>query len=467
MIAVTLTMTAAQHGSLEAHLFPGDGKEAVAVLLCGRRAGTEHHRLVVQDILYVPYERCTVREPGMVQWPTDVLDDFLERATKRGLALVKIHSHPTGYPRFSRTDDTADRDLIPSIYAWVDGVEPHGSAIMLPGGEILGRVVHENGTFEEFATVNVVGDDLVTWRRGREDDDTEVPAHAERVAQAFGKKTLAHLSKLRVAVVGCSGTGSLVAEALARNGVGTLVLVDPERIEDKNLNRIVNAGRMHVGRLKVDVLQNAIHEMGLGTKVVAVAGELGDPGTIRMVADSDVLFGCVDGTVGRHLLNRIATYYLIPYFDVGVKLAVDEEGLITRVEAAANYVRPDGATLMDRGLYTTEELRAEWLKRGDPEEYARLRTERYIKGVNEDQPAVITVNMLAASLGVDDLIARIHKYRDVDNAEFERQTLSLYLGIYDNERITKTDTPIKPYLGRGDEEPLLGMPELSEKKRTP
>ena len=48
---------------------------------------------------------------------------------------------------------------------------------------------------------------------------------------------------MSIAVVGCSGTGSPVIEQLARLGVGRLVLVDPDRVEEKNLNRIVNATR--------------------------------------------------------------------------------------------------------------------------------------------------------------------------------------------------------------------------------
>ena len=59
-----------------------------------------------------------------------------------------------------------------------------------------------------------------------------------RHAQAFGTGTTALLRNLSVAIVGCSGTGSIVAEQLARLGAGRLVLVDPDRVEEKNLNRI-------------------------------------------------------------------------------------------------------------------------------------------------------------------------------------------------------------------------------------
>lgn len=462
MRPVTLAMTADQHRTLRAHLFPGDGKEAVAILLCGRRDGFDRHRLVVHDTLHVPYERC-VRHADFVRWPTDVLDDFLARATKSGFGIVKVHSHPTGFAEFSSIDDASDRDLVPSLYAWTDRPEVHGSVIMLPDGSMFGRVVQEDAAFVPLHAVVIVGDDIVSYSGGGASVADVVPGHAERLAQAFGIRTLRLLRMMRVGVVGCSGTGSIVIEQLARNCVGKLVLVDPEFVEDKNLNRIVNAGKRDIGRRKVDVMRDAVDNMGLGTEVAPMPMDIVDPRAVRAVADCDVIFGCVDGAVGRHVLNRIASYYILPYFDVGVKLAVDASGDITRVEASANYIKPGGSSLLSRGLYTIEDLSAEWLKRNDPAEYERRKAERYVKGVVGDQPAVISVNMVAASLGVNDFLARVHRYRDADSANFERQILSLVLGVYYADATMAPCPVFARHVGRGDESPLLGMPEFSER----
>ena len=56
-----LRMTGRQHTALASHLFPGDGNEAVAIALCGRRAGQEAHILTVHRIMPIPYEDCQVR----------------------------------------------------------------------------------------------------------------------------------------------------------------------------------------------------------------------------------------------------------------------------------------------------------------------------------------------------------------------------------------------------------------------
>ena len=47
---VTLAFSGDQHEHLKSFLFPGDGNEAVAILLCGSRAGDRSHRLVVREI---------------------------------------------------------------------------------------------------------------------------------------------------------------------------------------------------------------------------------------------------------------------------------------------------------------------------------------------------------------------------------------------------------------------------------
>ena len=53
--AVTLSLTAAHYEQLGRHLFPGDGKEAAAIALCGRRGGAERHKLLIRELCLVPY----------------------------------------------------------------------------------------------------------------------------------------------------------------------------------------------------------------------------------------------------------------------------------------------------------------------------------------------------------------------------------------------------------------------------
>jgi hypothetical protein len=56
---------------------------------------------------------------------------LVEEMERGDLALVVAHCHPHGYPRFSKTDDDADRLLFPSVHSWFDMAGTHGAAVML------------------------------------------------------------------------------------------------------------------------------------------------------------------------------------------------------------------------------------------------------------------------------------------------------------------------------------------------
>lgn len=456
MTCVSLTMTEQQHRLLHGHLFPGDGLEAVALALCGRRGGTRE-RLFVREIVVIPHANCK-RSADRVTWKTEILPEILDRAEKRGWGLLKIHSH-AAHRAFSIIDDAADRVLFLSLRGWLGDV-PLGSMIMMPDGELLGRVSEADGRFTPFESAAIIGDDIKIFSAGA---STEIPEFGERIAQSFGKGTFDLLRRLKIGVVGCSGTGSPVIEMLARNCVGTLVLVDPDTVEERNLNRILNTTWEDAqnGRFKVEALKSSIARLGLGTKVQAFAETIFKREVVEALADCDILFGCMDSVDGRHLLNRLAAFYVIPYFDLGVKLEADGNGGVEQVCGAVHYLKPGGSSLLSRHVYSTEQLRAAGLKRTDPNAYRDLLEEGYIKGVVEDRPAVIQLNMLIASFAVNELLARIHPYRLDSNADFAVRRISLSHGIFESEPDGQACPSLAKHVGRGDVEPLLEWAELS------
>lgn len=458
----TLTLTSRQHAQLKKHLFPDDGYEAVAFALCGHRRSSNRHRLLVREIVPVPHHICTVRTATRVTWPTKVLPPILARIERQGLALIKLHGHANPSP-FSRRDDRADRELFPSVHAWTD-TAPHGSALLFSDDRMIGRLVDARGRFQPLDAINIVGDDLLFWPSRT--PSVTVPQFASRVAQTFGAGTYDRLRRLRVGVVGCSGTGSPLIEQLARNCVGELVLVDPDRVEEKNLNRILNAtlDDARQGRLKVDVAARAIRAMGLGTRVDTHPRSLFDADTVRAVASCDVVFGCMDSIDGRHLLNKLATFYLVPYFDLGVKLEADGQGGVDQVCGTVHYLQPGGSSLLSRHVYTMDEVRAAGLYRTDPAAYRALLNDGYIRGVQEDRPAVVQLNSLLASLAINEFLARLHPYRLDPNAEYAIHRLSLSHGIYEHEDDGDPCPVLARHVGRGDVSPLLDWAELSVAK---
>lgn len=79
-----------------------------------------------------------------------------------------------------------------------------------------------------------------------------------RTELLVGAEGIETLKKSRVAVFGIGGVGSYVVEALARSGVGTLDLVDHDKVSLTNLNRQIIAMHSTIGRYKVDVAKERV-----------------------------------------------------------------------------------------------------------------------------------------------------------------------------------------------------------------
>ena len=287
-----------------------------------------------------------------------------------------------------------------------------------------------------------------------------MPEHASRIAQTFGDATYHQLRSMRIGVVGCSGTGSIVIEQLARNCVGEMIIVDADHIENRNLNRIVNStwADAQQGALKVEVMSRAVAAMGLGTKVTTFANDMLTVEAATALASCDVLFGCVDSVDGRHFLNKLSSYYLIPYIDVGVRIDADGHGGIEQVCAAVHTIQPGGSSLLSRKVYSQADLDAAMMRRHNPRLYAQRKSEGYVRGARVDQPAVISVNMLAASTAINELLARVHPYRVSPNSDFAVRRISISDHIAGlDEQDGEPCSVFNRYVGLGDQQPLLGV----------
>lgn len=459
-----LRITEQHYKTLYEHLFPGDNKESVALALCGRLETTESVKFLVHKLILIPVSDCTERTEVIVNWKTDKLIAELESASKRKFSILKIHSHPTGFPDFSKTDDKSDHELFTSLHSWIDNVSNHASAVMLPDGSIFARAWGISLKPIPVKRVMITGGDIRFFNHSVPIE--EIEEFSIRTAQTFGKGTTQLLKTLSIAVIGCSGTGSPTIEQLFRLGVGKLVIVDPDVIEKKNLNRILTSTLDDAVKksFKVDVIKKAIEKAGLGTEVHAYSANLFDsPDVIREVASCDAIFGCMDSVDGRHLLNQVASIYLTPYFDLGVKLVADGQGGVSQIWGTVHYVTPGQSSLLTRGVYTNEDLRAAGILRKNPEQFQNLKKEGYIKNVNVESPAVISVNMQISSLSVIELLARLHRFRVDENNDSAVTRISLTDGYIqkDAESSLLKDSYLEKLYGRGDMIPFLNMPEFN------
>ena len=82
-----------------------------------------------------------------------------------------------------------------------------------------------------------------------------------RTELLLGKESMERLANARVAVFGVGGVGSYTVEALVRSGVGTIDLIDDDKVCLTNLNRQIIATRKTVGQYKADVMKERILEI--------------------------------------------------------------------------------------------------------------------------------------------------------------------------------------------------------------
>ena len=121
-----------------------------------------------------------------------------------------------------------------------------------------------------------------------------------RTQLLLGRDGMARLHSARVAVFGIGGVGGYTVEALARSGVGTLDLIDDDRICLTNLNRQIFATRKTVGQYKVDVAQQRIKDICPDT-VVNTYKTFYAPQTAELfdLAQYDYIVDAIDTVTGK------------------------------------------------------------------------------------------------------------------------------------------------------------------------
>lgn len=127
----------------------------------------------------------------------------------------------------------------------------------------------------------------------------------DRAARLFGEPGLHRLGASRVVVVGLGGVGSFAAEALARSGVGTLVLVDFDKVCITNSNRQLHAMKGTIGRLKSDVMRERLARIHPTSEIEAMPAFYNAETSDRVLAGRvDFVVDCIDNmTAKAHLLS--------------------------------------------------------------------------------------------------------------------------------------------------------------------
>lgn len=306
-------------------------------------------------------------------------------AKQNGFSVVFAHSHPGTLPcEFSSVDDAGEQQLA-RFFNYFHSEIPHiGIVVTLDG--CAARVIGTN------QAVNVyelgLRRTLCTVSRASEYSPID-----SRQVTALGAGGLALLKSLDVAVVGVGGTGSLIAQQLAHLGVGALNLVDFDRIEESNLNRIVGATSQDVGKYKAEVLAQRLSLIRQDLYVRSQLGSVINNSTARAVADSDFVFCCTDNHGSRAVLGQLAYQYGVPTIDMGVAIRV-VHGTVTHIAGRVHRLVPTVGCLVCSETLNPSNVRHDLM--GD----VQRRADPYFVGDGEPQPAVISFNAVVSATAV-------------------------------------------------------------------
>lgn len=382
------------------HLLAG-ADEAAAVLICGYSLTGSRVRLLVREVVPVPAEGIESKGGAFITIRPQWLAVPLKRAREAGLTTVLAHSHPfsRGGVRFSPIDTTGQATLVPKVQArlpsrpvaeLVFGQDSVDGLLWLPGGREplpLGEVV-------------VVGSRLDIRPCSNVSPMTHPPTEAmyHRQVLVWGFAGQAGLKALRVGIVGVGGNGSWVAVQLIHLGVGELVVIDDDVIEESNRARVVGSepADMAAATPKVEVTARYAARHNPDCRVNPIKESVSSATAIQALLECDLVIGCTDTLAGRWIPNQLALQYFIPFLDTGVEIEV-VGGCLRSVAARCTLVRPGSSCLICLGYLSDEGVRRE-IEAG--------RRPGYLEAVKA--PSVGPLNALAASMAVVDLLRFLH-----------------------------------------------------------
>ncbi|ADV61927.1 UBA/THIF-type NAD/FAD binding protein [Isosphaera pallida ATCC 43644] len=127
------------------------------------------------------------------------------------------------------------------------------------------------------------------------------------------------LAASKVMVVGAGALGNEVVKNLGLVGVGTIVVIDFDRVEPTNLSRSLMFRREDAGRPKAEVLVERLAQLNPEVRGHAIAGDVIHDVGLGLFAEMDVILGCLDNREARLWVNRQARRAGVPWIDAGIQ----------------------------------------------------------------------------------------------------------------------------------------------------
>ncbi len=361
-----VAMTAATEASLHDALIRSDKQEDVCFALWTPSSGASRQTALLGQI--VPPGAGDRHVHGNASFERFYARRAAEIASADGCGLALLHSHPVaeGWQELSEADAQAERSLGNMAQA-LTGLPVVGLTLACGDKTWSARIWnrghgHDTGS-TDCEAVRVVGP---IWRADYHPRLRPIPKPQptqERTISAWGEHLQAQIARARVLVVGAGSVGTLVIEALARTGVEHIAVMDFDRVELVNLDRLHGAtiadARSHLPKAELArrILRSsataALPDNPIWQR--SVCEDLG----LAVALDYDLIFSCVDRPWPRHVLNTIAHTDLIPVIDGGLRLDPLPHGGLRNATWRSHIAMPGQRCMRCIGQFDPSEVQLE------------------------------------------------------------------------------------------------------------
>lgn len=393
------------------------GCERSVLALIGLAKTTDHDCILVRQVVPIPDEAYFPMREGAA-WSPLVTGQALSQGMRLGAGLLLIHAHPgSKAPRLSITDHVSFQTLLPRCIDLLPN-RPHGSIVLGNGGAIGGLIWLPGRPPTEVVEVGEA-----RWLKSPVVRHPQPPrlrprrfAIYDRQEMLIGPDGQSLLSQTTLGVVGLGGGGSHIVQQAAHMGFGRLILIDPDRVEDTNLSRLVGAGPSDTGRLKTEVMEDLVRRVNPDVTVDTCAERFPSAAAIESVKECDILVSALDSYTARAEVQKVAWRFLIPLIDIGLGIRVNDDGALRRAMAIAGHMHvylPGGPCMWCSDLVTEEKLSEERGGNAVP----------YVVGVSA--PQVIHFNGLLASQAMVEAMQLVTGFID----DSERTGFLTYRGM--------------------------------------
>jgi ThiF family len=326
---VEIRFAQAQFDTLYQHLYPGDGHEHAAVVLATLVQRPDlAPRLLVREVLLardgVDY---VVSPEGHGRLLPTFINKAIVRCRNEQLVYFHVHNHLSDQSvGFSDVDYASHLRGYPALLDIAKGMPVGGMVFGYRSLEI--DLWWPDKQRSRLKRCLVVGSRIRRlYSHPRKAPKAAYSPCVDRQVLFLGEAGQAQLAEARLAIVGLGGVGSMVVQDLARLGVGQLLLIDSDVLDETNLSRVVTATSEDVRSNPTKTELSVRYAKAVNPKVACetVRDDVAYEDVADKLADCDYIFLCADTMRARLVVNAVVNQHFVPAVQVGSKILVGEK----------------------------------------------------------------------------------------------------------------------------------------------